>query len=249
MSDRIAAHELLVNELVNLQDSSTQKVVAYFFKTGEGQYGHGDKFLGIKVPVVRSTIKPYIHKIASEEVEHLLRSEYHEVRLAGLLVWVAQYKKLKDEAARKKIVDLFLRNTEYVNSWDLVDLSCEYIVGEYLLDKPADLLFTLAKSENLWEQRIAIVSTLTFIRKGRFEDTLALCEGFLDHQHDLIHKATGWCLREIGKRDETVLRRFLAQHAHVMPRTMLRYSIEKMGEADRRFFMEAKARSIALRTN
>lgn len=243
MSDKVPAHEFLVNELMCLQDSSTQKVVAYFFKTGEGQYGQGDSFLGIKVPVVRAAIKPYIHKVAPDEVEHLLRSEYHEVRLAGLLIWVAQYKKLKDEASRKEIVDLFLKNTQYVNSWDLVDLSCEYIVGEYLLDKPADLLFALAKSENLWEQRIAMVSTLTFIRKGRFEDTLALCEGFLDHQHDLIHKASGWCLREIGKRDEATLRRFLAQHAHVMPRTMLRYSIEKMNEADRRYFMEAKSRS------
>lgn len=243
MSEKTPAYQFLMDELVNLQDPSTQKVVQYFFKTEKGQYGEGDKFLGIKVPVVRATTKPYIHKIAAVEVEHLLRSEYHEVRLAGLLVWVNQYKKLKDEAARKEIVDLFLKNTRYVNNWDLVDLSCEFIVGEYLLDKPADVLFALAKSESLWEQRIAIISTLTFIRNGRYDDTLALCEGFLDHQHDLIHKASGWCLREIGKRDEATLRQFLEEHAHVMPRTMLRYSIEKMGEADRRYFMEAKARS------
>lgn len=243
MSEKTPAYQFLMDELVNLQDPSTQKVVQYFFKTEKGQYGEGDKFLGIKVPVVRATTKPYIHKIAAVEVEHLLHSEYHEVRLAGLLIWVNQYKKLKDEAARKEIVDLFLKNTRYVNNWDLVDLSCEYIVGEYLLDKPADVLFALAKSENLWEQRIAIISTLTFIRNGRYEVTLALCEDFLDHQHDLIHKASGWCLREIGKRDEATLRQFLEEHAHVMPRTMLRYSIEKMGEQDRKYFMEAKARS------
>lgn len=243
MSEKVPAYQLLIDELVNLQDPSTKKGLEYFFKTGKGQYGEGDMFLGIKVPVVRATIKPYIHKVTYAEVEHLLRSVYHEVRLAGLLIWVGQYKKLKDEAARKEIVDLFLRNTQYVNNWDLVDLSCEYILGEYLLDKPADLLFALSKSENLWEQRISIISTLTFIRKGRFEDTLALCEGFLDHQHDLIHKASGWCLREIGKRDEATLRRFLERHAHVMPRTMLRYSIEKMSEPDRKYFMEAKARS------
>ncbi|WP_320053013.1 DNA alkylation repair protein [uncultured Acetobacteroides sp.] len=243
MNDTAPAYQRLMDELVNLQDPSTQKVVQYFFKTEQGQYGEGDKFLGIKVPVVRATIKPYLHEVAPIEVEHLLHSEYHEVRMAGLLVWVNQYKKLKDEAARREIVDLYLRNTRYVNNWDLVDLSCEFIVGEYLLDKPADWLFALAKSENLWEQRIAIVSTLTFIRKGRYGDTLALCEGFLDHQHDLIHKASGWCLREIGKRDEAVLREFLEAHAHAMPRTMLRYSIEKMNEQDRKYFMEARARS------
>lgn len=244
MSERIPAYQLLIDELVGLQDSSTKTALEYFFKTGKGQYGEGDKFLGIKVPVVRAAIKPYIQKLAPVEVEHLLHSEYHEVRLAGLLVWVNQYKKLKDEASRKEIVELYLKNTDHINNWDLVDLSCAYILGEYLLGKSDGLLHTLSKSTNLWEQRIAVISTLTFIRNGSFDTTLALCEGFLNHQHDLIHKATGWCLREIGKRDEAVLRRFLGQHAHVMPRTMLRYSIEKMNEQDRKYFMEARARSV-----
>lgn len=243
MSEKTPAYQLLADELFSLQNPSTKTALEYYFKTGKGQYGEGDKFLGIKVPAIRATIKPYIHKIAPAEVENLLHSEYHEVRLAGLLIWVAQYKKLKDEASRKEIVDLYLKNTDHVNNWDLVDQSCEFIVGEYLLDKSADLLFALAKSKNLWEQRIAVISTLTFIRNGSYDTTLALCEEFLDHQHDLIHKATGWCLREIGKRDEATLRQFLVQHAHVMPRTMLRYSIEKMNEQDRKYFMEAKARS------
>lgn len=243
MSSSKPNHTQLVEELISLQDLSTQKVLEYFFKTGKGEYGEGDRFLGIKVPVVRAAIKPYAQIISPSDVEHLVNSEYHEIRLAGLLLWVNQYKKTKDEGVKKEIVDLFLKNTKHINSWDLVDLSCQYILGEYLLNKPTDLLFELSKSENMWEQRISIISTLTFIRKGQFDTTFALCEHFLDHKHDLIHKATGWCLREIGKRDKPKLKLFLERYAHVMPRTMLRYSLEKMNELDRKHFMEAKNRA------
>lgn len=244
----LTTHAQALNDaLVSMSTPSTQKVVEYFFKTGKGEYGEGDRFLGIKVPAIRSTIKPYIKFLSPEDALPLVASEYHEIRMAGLLIWVAQFKAFKNIDEREKMVDLYLANTSYINNWDLVDLSCEYILGEYLLDKPHDVLFKLAESSNLWEQRIAIVSTLTFIRKGMFDSTILLCEKYLNHPHDLIHKASGWCLREVGKRNETVLRDFLEKHAHIMPRTMLRYSIEKMNEGDRRYFMEAKQRMIGKR--
>lgn len=233
----------LIDRLMSLGDADVKKKVEYYFKTGKGEYGEGDKFIGLKVPTIRAAIKEY-QQIPSDDVELLLESEFHEIRMAGLLIWVYQFKRAKDAEAKKKIVDLYLRNSRYVNNWDLVDLSCCEILGGYLLDKPKQLLFELSKSSNLWEQRIAMVTTLAFIRKGEFGTALDLCEHYLSHKHDLMHKAAGWCLREIGKKNRDVLVDFLDKHAANMPRTMLRYSIEKMGEEERKYYLSAKERLI-----
>lgn len=230
----------LINKLISLGNDKEREAVAYFFKTGKGGYAETDTFLGIKVPVVRATVKQYLKALTPSDVAILVKSDYHEIRLAGLIAWVEMYKKSKDEATQNEIVELYLNHTSYVNNWDLVDLSCEYILGEYLLDRPKDLLFELASSANMWEQRISIITTLTFIRKGSFTTTLELAEIFLNHQHDLMHKATGWCLREVGKRNLDILRTFLNKHAAAMPRTMLRYSIEKMDDAERKHYMGIK---------
>lgn len=229
---------------MSIGNEETKLKVSYFFKTGKGQYGEGDMFLGIKVPDIRSTIKPYQSVIGIEDVAVLVKSDFHEIRLAGLLLWVNQFKKIKIDTVRKQLVDLYLNHTPYINNWDLVDLSCPYILGDYLKDKSKDILFELAHSNNMWEQRIAMVTTLTFIRNREYETAILLCEHFLKHKHDLMHKASGWCLREIGKKDVATLRLFLDKYADVMPRTMLRYSIEKLDSQERAFYMNAKNRVV-----
>lgn len=213
-----------------------------FFKTGPGQYGEGDKFLGLTVPQTRSFI-PQCESLNEKDVLSLLRSEWHEERLLALFVLVRRFEKAKkDETARQRIVDLYLANTKWINNWDLVDSSAPQILGTWLLKHGsahdrATLLTKLAKSKSLWEQRIAVLATQAFIRADKFADTVRLCEGFLTHPHDLMHKACGWMLREAGKRDVGVLRDFLEQHAAVMPRTMLRYAIEKLGPGERQRYM------------
>lgn len=208
----------------------------YFFKTGKGQYGEGDKFLGVVVPDVRKVAKEY-KALSFSELEQLLKSEYHECRLCALLILIEQFKKSKD-TDREKIYEFYLANSRYVNNWDLVDLSCYHIVGEHLLDKDRSRLYELADSPLLWDQRIAVVSTMAFIRKNDFKDILSLSERLLDHKHDLMHKACGWMLREAGKRDEEILKSFLDKHHKVMPRTMLRYSIEKLTKEERAHYMK-----------
>lgn len=211
-------------------ESSTQ-----FFKTGPGEYGEGDRFLGIRVPKVRKVARKF-KQLSLEETERLLHSDYHEERLCALIILVNKSKKAeKDEL--KKVSDLYLGNTEYINNWDLVDTSAEHIVGAYLSDKDRSILYELAKSDNLWERRIAILSTFHFIKNDDFDDTLAIAELLLEDEHDLIHKATGWMLRETGKRNEQVLKRFLDEHISFMPRTMLRYAIEKLPESDRQKYL------------
>ncbi|WP_445664563.1 DNA alkylation repair protein [Fodinibius sp. AD559] len=211
-------------------ESSTQ-----FFKTGFGEYGEGDRFLGIRVPKVRKVARKF-KQLSLEETERLLHSDYHEERLCALIILVNKSKKAeKDEL--KKVSDLYLDNTEYINNWDLVDTSAEYIVGAYLSDKDRSILYELAKSDNLWERRIAILSTFHFIKNDDFDDTLAIAKLLLEDEHDLIHKATGWMLRETGKRNEQVLKRFLDEHISFMPRTMLRYAIEKLPESDRQKYL------------
>lgn len=203
-----------------------------FFKTGEGQYGYGDKFLGLPVPLTRGVAKR--HKDAPLGVaEELLHSEWHEARLCALLILVEKMKRAKADDA-KLIVDMYLANTQHINNWDLVDLSAPYVVGKYLLDKPRDVLYGLASSPLLWDNRIAMVSTYAFIKSNELDDTFSLAVLLLGHKHDLMHKAVGWMLREAGKRDMARLRAFVDGHWHEMPRTMLRYAIEKYPEDERR---------------
>ncbi len=223
-------------------DEEKREVLPRFFKTGKGEYGEGDKFLGITVPNIRIVAKQY-KDATMEIVEKLLLNEWHECRMCALLILVERFKKSKDEDERKRIFDFYLSHTQHINNWDLVDLSAPQIVGGYLADKPHDVLYTLAQFPTLWEQRIAIVSTLTFIRNNEFTDTIRLAEHFMGQpgkMHDLMQKATGWMLREMGKRDKDILIAFLDRHAPTMPRTMLRYAIEKFSEEERRRFMEAR---------
>lgn len=210
--------------------------LSYFFKTGKGQYGEGDMFMGIVVPDTRKVAKKY--KMTDfDELEKLLDSEYHECRLCALLILVERFKKVGEED-RKRIVDFYLAHSHRINNWDLVDLSAKDIVGEYLTDKDRSILYKLAESQLLWDQRIAVISTFAFIRRNDFKDILALSEKLLLHKHDLMHKAMGWMLREVGKRDINVLRSFLDKHYKQMPRTMLRYSLEKFSAEERSHYMK-----------
>lgn len=208
-----------------------------FFKTGPGEYGEGDRFLGVTVPQTRSLL-PASDGLTEGDLLTLFRSEWHEERLLALLIVVRRFgKAVRDETARAQLVKLYLANTAWINNWDLVDSSAPQILGAWLLTRDRRVLYRLAKSRSLWEQRIAIIATQAFIRDGQFDDTLALCEHFLAHPHDLIHKACGWMLREVGQRDRAVLQRFLQQHAGRMPRTMLRYAIEKFPAAERQHYL------------
>jgi 3-methyladenine DNA glycosylase AlkD len=211
-----------------------------FFKTGPGEYGEGDRFLGVSMPDLRSLL-PGTDPLSEGEIQAMLASVWHEERMLGLLALVRRFGKArKQEARRQHLVDLYLASTASINNWDLVDNSAPHLLGAWLLDHDRGVLQRLASSSNLWEQRIAVLATLGLIRAGQFDDTLALCERFLGHPHDLMHKACGWMLREVGKRDAAVLRGFLDQHAPVMPRTMLRYAIEKMPERERKRYLSAR---------
>lgn len=219
-----------------------------FFKTGKGEYGEGDRFRGIRVPDLRRAARSCA-KMPLGEALRLLRSPYHEDRLLALLVLKALYQR-GDDAARKQTVAAYLANTRYVNNWDLVDASAPYILGAHLHARPRAILRRLARSTDVWERRVAIVATAHFIRHGEARDTLVLAEVLLDDEHDLIHKATGWMLREVGQRcDANVLREFLDAHASRMPRTMLRYAIEHFAPAERaRYIGVRQIEKRALRT-
>lgn len=223
-------------ELESYIDLVKREYLPNFFKTGKGQYGEGDKFLGVVVPNTRLVAKRY-RESPFEVIAQLLQSEWHECRLCALLMLVERFKK-SDEKERKAIYDFYLTQTARINNWDLVDLSAPGIVGEYLKDKSREDLYRLAGSELLWDQRIAVVSTYTLIKGGDFIDILALSERFLDTRHDLMQKAVGWMLREMGKRDKGLLVQFLEKYSKTMPRTMLRYAIEKFPEEERREFMK-----------
>ena len=272
----------LYEEMLRKADPSQVAGLSRFFKTGPGQYGEGDKFLGIKVPVTRQVVKACWREVGLPELEECIRSEYHEVRLAALLTLVQLFSHAKRCQARAGLsqqdcVDFYLSHTAYISNWDLVDLSCYPLLGEWLLDKDRSLLYDLArKGKTLWEQRIGIVSTMTFIRHGQTDDTFSIADILLHHPHDLIHKAVGWLLREAGKRDESALKAYLAgpldcapsvgrkapsgasgdragralrdseveaagfgaePRYKTMPRTMLRYAIERFPEAERRRFL------------
>jgi 3-methyladenine DNA glycosylase AlkD len=216
-------------------DPEKAKVLQNFFKTGKGEYGEGDVFIGVMVPETRMVAKKY-SGMPMYEVERLLKSEVHEDRLAAVLILVDKFESGGKEE-RAKIVDFYLRSRG-INNWDLVDLSAHKILGEFLSDREdTSVLESLAKSESLWHRRIAVVSTFAFIRRGIFGDTLNMCEMLMPDKHDLMHKACGWMLRGVGKRDEAVLEGFLKVHSKKMPRTMLRYAIERLPGAKRKKYM------------
>jgi len=209
-----------------------------FFKTGKGEYGEGDVFYGIKVPVQRTIAKQF-KDLSLDHIKTLILSEVHEERLIAAFILVDQYKK-GDEKKKKIIFDFYLKNRKGINNWDLVDLSAPKIVGAHLIDKEKDLLYKFARSKDLWEKRISIISTQRFIREYFFEDTLKISEILLHDKHDLIHKAVGWMLREVGNRDIKTEEEFLQKHYKTMPRTMLRYAIEKFPEQKRKAYLEGK---------
>ena len=227
---------LITDELQAFSTEEKREVLPRFFKTGKGEYGEGDHFLGVAVPDTRTVAKQY-KDISLNEIRNLMQSEWHEVRLCALLIMVEKSKK-KDETLRKQLFDLYLSQTSRINNWDLVDLSCRFIVGEFLLDKSRDILYQLAQSPLLWDTRIAIVSTYAFIRKGQLDDTYVLSDLMMKHPHDLMHKAIGWMLREAGKRDPERLYDYVMNYRAEMPRTMLRYAIEKFGPKERSVLMK-----------
>ena len=215
--------------MLAVQDPSQVALLSSFFKTAKGQYGEGDLFLGIKVPTTRKVVKSLSGQLTLDELEECVASQYHEVRLAALLSLIDIYKHAKKDASvRKSCVDFYLTHTAYINNWDLVDLSCYELLGDWLLDKDRSVLHELAKNgKTIWENRIGIVSTMIFVRNGQFADTLAIAELLLESPHDLIHKAVGWLLREVGKKNHDILVSFLNAHFRQMPRTTLRYAIER----------------------
>jgi len=223
-------------KLKSLASPELAEASARFFKTGPGQYGEGDIFIGIKVPVLRKLARD-LRELPLEQVEILLRSPIHEDRLLALLILVLAADKA-NPTQTKAIYDLYLNNTRFVNNWDLVDSSAPALVGAYLLDKSRKPLVALAKSESLWERRIAIVATQHFIRNDQYDDTLKISQMLLADKEDLIHKATGWMLREVGKKHEPTLSGFLEEHGGVMPRTMLRYAIERFSPEKRKYFLQ-----------
>lgn len=223
-------------DLLKLSNPRKAQVLSGFFKTGKGQYGEGDVFLGISVPDQRKVaIK---HKnLSLEQIQNLLLSKIHEYRLTALLILVQKYNK-SDNKTRKKIFDFYIRNIKNINNWDLVDLSAENILGDYLFDKDKKLLYLLAKLDNLWEKRISIISTFYFIKNKQYKDALKISQILLGDKHDLIHKAVGWMLREIGKRDQKTLEDFLKKHLKKISRTALRYAIEHFSKAKRQSYLK-----------
>jgi len=233
----------VVKEIKALSNRGRAHDLQKFFQTAPGQYGEGDIFLGLTVPQVRTVAKEY-KAISLDEIDVLVRSKFHEVRLCGLVILTLQYKAAKERKIKKKLFDLYMKamTDGYINNWDLVDVTAP-IIGEYLIDSddPYVLLYKLAKSKSLWQRRVSMVFTFAFIRSGDIEPTFEMAEKLLHDKHDLIHKAVGWALREAGKLNGIALRNFLATHSHEMPRTMLRYSIEKFSERERKkWLLESK---------
>lgn len=227
----------LRSQLGQLASPADAKILQRFFKTGPGEYGEGDVFIGIRVPVTRRLAREY-RGLPRRDVVALLQSPVHEERLLALHILVNTYER-GEAAARREIYDLYLAQLDRVNNWDLVDSSAPYIVGAHLFGRSRKILFGLARSKNLWHRRVAMLATFYFIRQNDFADALRLAERLRDDEHDLMHKAVGWMLREIGKRNVAELRKFLDQHAARMPRTMLRYAIEKLPERERQRYLLA----------
>ncbi|TAF98007.1 MAG: DNA alkylation repair protein [Cytophagia bacterium] len=227
--------EDLYTDLQNKSSPERAVFVSRFFKTGKGQYGEGDIFAGISNPDARAIAKKHA-QLPLTDIEKLLQNPIHEYRFVALVLLTNRFTKSNTDQ-RESLVACYLRNLRFVNNWDLVDTSCHKIIGPYLLNKDRSLLYELVESSDLWTQRISIISTFHFISKGQFSDTLRLAAHLLPHPHDLIHKAVGWMLREVGKRDELVLEEFLGEHTRQMPRTALRYAIEKFPESKRKYYL------------
>ncbi|KXF82245.1 DNA alkylation repair protein [Enterovibrio coralii] len=228
--------EAIVQTLKQAGDNKIAEHSGRFFKSGQGEYGEGDQFLGIRVPVVRQFAKQF-KRTNLPTITELLASEWHEVRLLALVILSEQFKKATPDE-QKTLYDFYLSHTARINNWDLVDCSAHIIVGGYLINKDRSILYSLAESPSLWERRIAVMATFPFIRANQFEDTLKLSEKLLDDKEDLIHKMCGWMLRELGKRDVALLKSFLDTHVKRMPRTMLRYAIEKLSQEERQDYLK-----------
>lgn len=230
--------------LETLNDLSTPEKAEFlprFFKTGKDEYAAGDKFLGVIVPDSRKVAKHFASKTDFSDIQEMIQSEFHEMRLVALLILIHKFEKSRDKNEQKQLVDFYLKNTKYINNWDLVDLSCYKILGRYCFENQKDeILQKLSESENMWEKRMAIVGTMFYIKKGKFDLTKELTLKNLLHSHDLMHKANGWLLREMGKKNETELLDFLRSHYQKMPRTSLRYAIERLDEELRQDFLKGR---------
>jgi 3-methyladenine DNA glycosylase AlkD len=235
--------ECVIKDLNSLSDNVRAENSQRFFKTGPGQYGAGDKFIGVTMPQLRSVCKKYLNlSNTNTDLQTLLNSAVHEHRMAAVVIMSSTFKKL-DETKQKQLFELYLKNVESgrINNWDIVDVSAKYVVGEYLLGRSKSVLYTLAKNKNLWSRRVAILSTPAFFAVGDATHTIKLAEILLHDKHDLMHKAVGWMLREVGKCvDIKLLTNFLDIHAHEMPRTTLRYAIERLSPAQQKHYMQAK---------
>lgn len=225
----------LKKDLLNLRNEKRAKVLARFFKTGKGEYGHGDKFIGITVPNQRKIAIKY-KDIKLEDAEELMLSPIHEFRLTAILILVQKFQKGSNHI-KKQVVNFYIKHTSKINNWDLVDLSADKILGAYLLDRDKSILYKLAQSKKLWERRISIISTFHFIKNNKFEDTLRIAELLLKDDQDLIQKAVGWMLREIGKKNKDIEEGFLKSHFKEMPQTMLRYAIERFDKDKRNYYL------------
>jgi 3-methyladenine DNA glycosylase AlkD len=238
--DKTNSLKNLERELINHKNPKKAQLLARFFKTGPREYGEGDFFLGITVPVSRGFARKYA-ELSFPDIGKLLKNKYHEARLVALLILVHNYKKAKTEKEKKKIFNFYLTQTKYINNWDLVDLSASYIVGDYLLDKDRKILEKLARSKNIWERRITVIATFAFIYRGEPEWTFQITRILLKDPHDLIQKAVGWMLREVGKRvSEKKLENFLDKNTKNMSRITLRYAIERLPESKRKYYLNLK---------
>lgn len=231
--------EKIKSELYNNANPEKVEGLKKYMRAYPGGYGEGDLFIGVNVPTQRKVAKKYFKAVSLEEVDELLKEKVHEYRLTALFILVNQFNEAKNDVEKKAIVELYLNNYEHINNWDLVDSSAEHILGAYLFDKVnKGILYEFAESNHLWKQRIAIIATFFFIKRNQFDYTFEIAEILLHHNHDLIHKAVGWMLREIGNRDISLEVHFLQQHYKEMPRTMLRYAIEKFEPESRQKFMK-----------
>lgn len=231
-------HQIL-EALKDLSSPEKAEFLPRFFKTGKGEYAEGDQFLGVVVPDSRAVAKHFATQTKLEDIQKIIASEFHEMRLVALLILIQKFEKTKDKKEQEPIIDFYLKNTQYINNWDLVDLSCYKILGRYCYENNKEkILRKLSASDNMWEQRIAIVGTMHYIKKGQFNLTKEFALKNLYHKHDLMHKANGWLLREMGKIDESELLNFLKTHYQTMPRTSLRYAIEKLDENLRQDFLK-----------
>ncbi len=230
----------IVEALANKAIPEKALFLTKFFKTGPGEYGEGDQFLGVTVPEQRQIAKQFFKEISLEELSELIQHPYHEVRLTGLLALVYRFEKTKSETVQKQLVDFYLANLDYVNNWDLVDSSCHQILGNFYWKRDKSIFYELAESNHLWRQRVAIISSYFWIKKREFADALPLAEKLKNHPHDLMHKAVGWMLREMGNRNFEVELDFLKKHYQTMPRTALRYAIEKFPEDLRKDFLKGR---------